>query len=103
MKWTTQGALSQKHIKPAYYDKLLKGRSTYDVESRGMIDIVFSSKIYDIIDIFSGGDMNQWGDFMDLLDKAIRMDSSTLASAYGVTAKLTNRNIDSIIKRLEKE
>lgn len=96
------GALSQKHIKPAYYDKLLKGRSTYDIESRGMIDIIFRSKIYDIIDIFSGGDMNQWGDFMDLLDRAIRMDSSSLASAYGVTAKLTNRNIDTIVKRLEK-
>ncbi len=97
------GALSQKYIKPAYYDKLLKGRSTYDVESRGMIDIIFSSKIYDVIDIFSGGDMNQWGDFMRLLDNSIAVDSSSLASAYAVTAKLTNRNIDNIVKRLEKE
>ncbi len=97
------GALSQKHLKPAFYDKLLKGRSTYDVESRGMIDIILETKIYDIIDIFSGGDMNSWGPFMQLLEESIALDSSGLASGYTVNAKITNRNIESIVKKINKE
>lgn len=95
-------ALSQKYIKPAFYDKMLKGRSVYDSESREMIDIVFNTKVYDIIDIFSGGDMNSWGDFMRMLENSIMNDSSKLASSYAIEAKLVNLEIKNLIKKLEK-
>ena len=95
-------ALSQKYLKPAFYDKMLKGRSVYDSESREMIDIVFNTKVYDLIDIFSDGDMNQWGEFMTLLDNSIKNESSGLASGYASLAKLTNMKMINKAKKLGK-
>ena len=75
-------ALSQKHVKPAFYEKMLKSRSTYDSESMEMIDIIFSTKSYDLIDIYGGGDLNQSGGYVSLIDRAIKDDDSSLASSY---------------------
>jgi len=96
-------ALSQKHVKPAFYDKMLKGRSTYDSESREMIDIISSTKVYDLIDIFSGGNMNTRGDYINLIDRAIKHDSSSLASSYRSTAKVTSIKINQIIRSIAKD
>lgn len=96
-------ALSQKHVKPAFYDKMLKGRSTYDTDSREMIDIIFSTKTYDLVDIFSGGDMNTRGDYINLIDRAIKHDSSSIASNYMSTAKLTSIKIRRLVSDIAKD
>lgn len=96
-------ALSQKHLKPAFYDKMLKGRSTYDSDSREMIDIISSTKTYDLIDIFSGGDMNTRGDYINLIDRAIKNDSSAIASSYSSTAKVTSLKIKRIVNDIAKD
>ncbi len=90
-------ALSQKYIKSAFYDKMLKEGSAYDSESRGMLDIVISTKTYDIIDIFSGGDMNHWGSLMTLLDRSICEDSSRLEERYTAEAILVGRYINNVL------
>ena len=95
-------ALSQKYIKEAYYSKMLKGQSIYDMESSDMLDIIFDTKIYDLCDIYSGGDMNQWGPFMNLLDKAIRYDNSTLASGYASQSRVASANIKYIIGKINQ-
>lgn len=94
-------ALSVKHIKPAYYDKLLKGRSTHDSDSRDMLDIIFESKIYDIVDIYAKGSINRSGSFVLILEKAMTYDSSSISSGYNIEAKMANRTISSIMKMIE--
>jgi len=96
-------ALSQKHLKPAFYDKMLKGRSTYDNDSRKMIDIISSTKTYDLVDIFSGGDMNTRGDYINLIDRAIKHDSSSIASNYKSTAKFTSIKIKRLVSDIAKD
>ena len=95
-------ALSQKYMKPAFYDKLLKGRSTYDEESRDMIDIIFATKHGDLIESFSGGDMNTRGDFLNLIERAITDGNSSLASSYKSCAKLVNLTIRQTVTYISK-
>lgn len=96
------GALSHKYIKPAYYEKILKGRTTYDFESREMIDLVFNTTVYDLLDVFSMGDMNRRGEFTEMFDKAIYADSSSLASDYATIAKVTAKMMNRTISKLDK-
>ena len=95
------GALGQKHIKPAYYDKILKGRSIYDSDSKEMIDIVFESKIYDMADMYAGGNIHTPGRFISAIKYAIDDDSSSLATNYFVYSKMANREIEKLKKSLE--
>jgi len=95
-------ALSLKHIKPAYYDKILKGRSTHDTDSREMIDIIMKTKIYDIVDVYSLGDINRPGPFVSAIEKAIVYDSSSLATDYMVYSKMGNNKIREIMSRITK-
>ncbi|MCQ2456087.1 MAG: hypothetical protein MJ096_01900 [Clostridia bacterium] len=96
-------ALSDEYIRPAYLEKMLKGRSTDDVESRRYIDIVFNARVNDMIDIFGGGDRNSQGDFVNLLSRSIENGSEGLASGYIPNAKLTNRKISSMMKQVAKD
>lgn len=95
-------ALSLKHIRPAYYDKLLKGRSTHDTDSREMLDIIFDTKIYDIVDIYSLGDQNQSGAFVKGIEKAIEFDDSSLASDYTVYAMMAKNQIKKIMSMVNR-
>lgn len=94
-------ALGQLYIKEAYYDKLLKGQSVFDMESSDMLDIIFNTKVYDLAPIYSGGNMNWSGQFLLNLDDAIRFDSGNLASGYASQSRVANANIKMFIKKLQ--
>ncbi len=96
-------ALSIKYLKPALYDKILKGRSVYDVESRDMIDIINKCKVYEMISIFANGDANQMGTVMKLVDESVEYNSSNLASGYRINAKLVNQTIKNIINGIGRK
>lgn len=93
-------AVSLKYIKPAYYDKLLKGRSTHDTDSREMLDIIFETKIYDIVDIYTDCDINRSGELVRNLEKAIMYDSSSLASTYSSDVKIASLKIGRIVRMI---
>jgi len=95
-------ALSLKHIKPAYYDKILKGRSTHDTDSREMIDIIMKTKIYDIVDIYSLGDINRSGPFVSAIEKAVVYDPSSFATDYTIYSKMGNNQIKKIMTHISK-
>ena len=96
------GALSQKYIKTAYYEKLLKGQSVFDSESSEMLDLIFSTKVYDLIAFYSGADFNQWGEFLDTRSDSIQLDNSNLASGYAGSARLTNVMAKQLVKAVDK-
>ncbi len=95
-------ALSEIYVKEAYYEKLLKGQSIFDLESRDMIDIIFSTKVYDLIALYSGADYNQMGTFLQTLEDGIKLDNSNLASGYKGSARLCNFNAKMLVKAVAK-
>lgn len=94
-------ALGHKYIKPAYYEKILKGRSTYDAASREMIDIVFESKVYDMADMYGDGNINTPGLFISSIKYAIDDDSSSFATDYFVYGRTANIQIKNLLKQIE--
>lgn len=92
-------ALSEEYVRPAFYEKILKGRSVYDYESRDMIDLIFKNAKYDLIFFFGGGDRNTMGEFLEEIDCACTgFKDTSLASNYAILAKVTNRNIQRTVK-----
>ena len=68
-----------------------------------MIDIIFKTKIYDIIDIYSLGSVNLEGMFVRSLNKAVGYDTSTLSSDYLIYSKMANNQIKLIMKMIDKK
>lgn len=96
-------ALGYKYFKPAYYDILLKGRSVHDIESKPMIDIIFSSKKYDIINMLDvGGSNNNLGRFVTLTMGALTESNENIASRYMLVSKQVTQNINRILSNIEK-
>ena len=91
-------ALSARYVRNAYYDMLLRGQSIFDLESRDMLDIIFDSVIYDMVDLFSGGDMDSWGPLMNDLHYATSYSNSSIVSNYKADVKVTKYNIRALIK-----
>ncbi len=95
-------ALSDKYVKPAYYDKLLKAQSVFDMESRDMIDIIFKTKVYDLVPLYSGGNFNTMGSFLQALEDGFNIDNSQLASSYASNAKVVNIYAKQLAKAVSK-
>ncbi len=98
----SMAALSQIYVKDAYYTKLLKSQAIFDLESRDMLDIIFTNKIYDMADLYAGGNLNNWGPMIIAIDQAIRLDSSTFASNYKGNARVVKMNIKMLLKTLDQ-
>ena len=87
-------ALSAKYLEPAYYEKALKGRSTYDTESRDMLDLIYRSGVVDLADTY------QWGEIVGVINDACLGDSGSLVSSYNASVKLANASIKSLLKKV---
>lgn len=96
------GALSQKYVKTAFYDKLLKGRSVSDGESRDMLDIIFAGNTYDLCTFYAGGNMNTAGEYLETINKAISKDSSSFASSYAGQAKVISNTLKQLVQKITK-
>ena len=91
-------ALSAKYVKTAYYDMLLRSQSIFDLQSRDMLDIIFDTIIYDMVDLYSGGDMDSWGPLMNDLHYAMSYDNSSIVSDYKGNVRVTKYYIKALIK-----
>ena len=69
-------ALSEKHLEPAYHEKSLKGRSTFDHESREVVDILYNNQIADLADTY------QWADIVVVINKACLGVIDSYVSSY---------------------
>ena len=96
-------ALSQIYVKDAYYDKLLKAQSIFDLESADMLDIIFSSKVYDMADLYCGGDIDNLGDFIKALRRGFTYDNSNFASDYKSNARVVGIYIKELVNLLDND
>ncbi len=98
------GALGAKYIKPAYYDKILKNRSTHDRDSKEMIDIIFETKVYDMMDVLGVGNSNsKTCDMVNAVNVAFEDTSEGFASRFMMQAWKTNANIEVILNNIEND
>lgn len=91
----TYTLLSQKLVRPAYYDTMLTTRNVQDVESSEMLDLIFLNRTYDMAMYFT-----QLG-FGSLFSDAVLSSGSNFASAYAANSKKFDRQIASILRKLQ--
>ena len=88
--------LSHQYLKPAYYDIMLTSRNVHDAESAEMMDLMFSNRIYEMSFYF-----NSFG-FFELFKSATNDNSDKFSSQYASKAKSFDRQLKTILRKLEK-
>ena len=87
--------LSQKLVRPAYYEVTLMTRNVQDLESTEMLDLVFSSRVYDMAAYFA-----ELG-LADVFYQAAMGDSDNFSSTYSSASRGFNTRIKVIMKKLQ--
>lgn len=91
----TYALLSQKYVRPAYYDTMLTTRNVQDVESSEMLDLIFLNRTYDMAMYFT--DLG----FNGLFEQAALNSGNTFTSSYQANSKKFDRQIASILRKLQ--
>ena len=91
----TYALLSQKLVRPAYYDTMLTTRNVQDVESSEMLDLIFLNRTYDMAMYFT-----QLG-FNGLFEQAALSSGNTFASSYQSNSKRFDKQIANILRKLQ--
>lgn len=81
-------------LQPTYYEKMLTGKITRDNESSDMLDIIFSTRIYDNGEIYDFGGIGS-----DLIYMTMTYDRN-IASKYASKAKQITRQIEMMVKKI---
>lgn len=91
-------------LNPAFYDKALRGRFAYDVESTGMLDIILDSIFVENANLFKGdGDNDMWGAINKKVSEAINEGTSvsTVIAEYETNNGLTSNLISATVTKLK--
>jgi hypothetical protein len=89
--------LSHQYLKPAYYDIMLTSRNVHDAESADMMDLMFANRVYEMSFYF-----NSFG-FFELFKSATNDNSDKFSSQYTSKAKSFDRQLKSVLRKLEKD
>ncbi len=84
--------LSVYTLTPAYFDKTLIGKSTRDVESEPMIELILATRNYDLGNIFD------WGGVFSSITSMTSSD--TVASKFASTQKAANKVLEKFLESL---
>ena len=86
-----------KILTPAYYDQTLIGRSVRDMESVDMLDIIFSTRVFDV------GQYYNVGTYKDQLAKLFttRTEITSLYDTYRSAAESKIEAINEFMQRLK--
>lgn len=92
----TYVVLSYQLVKPAYYDTMLTSRNVRDPESAEMLDIIFQNRTYDMAMYFNSLDMAA------LFETCVKENSDAFSSKYAGVSQRFDRNIQSILRKLQR-
>lgn len=87
--------LSQKLVRPAYYDTMLTTRNVQDPESAEMLNIIFANRIYDM-----GAYFETLG-FNTLFMKSVK-EADTFSSSYASASKTFAKKMSVLMQKIEK-
>lgn len=85
--------LSQKYVRPAYYDVVLLTRNVDDVESSEILDMIFQNRTYDMVLYYSLGLSN-------VFSNAVMSRGSDFSSQYAAANKSFDRTISNLLRRI---
>ena len=91
----TYTVLSQKLVRPAYYEVMLTTRNVQDVESSEMLDLIFQNRTYDMAMYFTSLG------FSGLFEEAVKGSGDNFASQYSAASRGFDKKIASILRRLQ--
>ena len=86
---------SHYRVLPEYYEINLKGKVARDQESRDMMDTIFSSRIYDLGQIYDPGD------FANTLIYMTMNHDRDVASKWAKSGKLVQKTLDKMLAKFE--
>ncbi len=81
--------LSQKLVRPAYYDSMLTVRNVRDAESAEMVDMIFEHRIYDMASYFDLGFRSMFGNSVT--------GANAFASSYASQSGTFDRRLNRIL------
>jgi hypothetical protein len=88
--------LSQKLIRPAYYEVTLMTRNVQDLDSTEMLEIILSSRVYDMAAYFA--DLGLSGVF----EEAVTGTSDNFSSTYASASRAFDKKVKNMLKKLQK-
>ena len=91
----TMAILSGKSVIPTYYDLVLKRKTVRDEESAGMLDIIFSNRIYDLANYYEKLGL------MYLFQGAVDQKNTSFSSKYSSAVKKAEKELVRIVNRIE--
>ena len=91
----TMAVLSGKSVIPTYYDLVLKRKTVRDEESAGMLDIIFSNRIYDLSCYYENMGL------MHVFQQALNEKNPSFSSKYNSAAKKAEKELLRIVRRIE--
>lgn len=87
--------LSQKYVRPAYYDTVLTTRNVRDADSAEMLTIIFDHRIYDMAMYFSQLGMGE-------IFAASVVGADKFASTYQRAASVFDKRVEGILEQLTR-
>ena len=81
-------------LTPAYYDTTLEGKFLRDEDSKPMLDIILSSKIYDL------GYLNNFGDIGDIFPTLLAEGSTNFSSKFASKINPAESKIRTFMKKM---
>ncbi len=91
----TMAVLSGKSVIPTYYDLVLKRKTVRDEESAGMLDIIFSNRIYDFANYYEKLGL------MYLFQQAVDEKKASFSSKYSSAVKKAEKELGKIVEKIE--
>ena len=88
--------LSQKLVRPAYYEVTLMTRNIQDLESAEMLELILSSRVYDLAAYFA--DLGLSGVF----EEAATGSADNFSSKYASASKTFNKKVKNMLRKLQK-
>ena len=92
----TYAVLSQKLVKPAYYEVTLMTRNIQDLESAEMLDLIFSHRVYDMAAYFVDLGLS------DIFYTAATSSGDTFSSKYASASRAFDKKVSNLLKKLQK-
>ena len=87
--------LSEKLVRPAYYEVTLMTRNIQDLDSAEMLDIILTSRVYDMAAYFA--DLGLSGVF----ETAVMGTSDNFSSQYASASRVFNKKVKNMLKKLQ--
>lgn len=87
--------LSEKYVRPEYYEKVLKRKAVKDEESGPMLDLIFNGRTYDIAMYYSDLGLVQ------AFKTCVNDNNAGFSSKYTSASKRAKTQLNSLVKRLK--